>query len=427
MTATGGIGDGIAPGDTLIADLVRPGDTLLWGAGQAEPVALIERLNGEIDRLPVPTEAVLGLTFTRTLDAEAFSRAVRIRAFGGAGTTRRFQDLGNFDALPMNYSAIPGNIATGRLRIDVALATLSADGSVYNLGLLTDYIADAIATARVVVAEINDQLPVTFGDTRVEPHRITRKIHVSYPPVEMPVASPGDVEREVGRLIARLVPDGATLEVGIGGITDAALAALMGKRDLGVHSGTIGDGVVALVEAGVVTNRKKPVDTGLTVTAGVMGTMRAYRWAHRNEGLRLRSPRHTHNAAVMAAIPNFIGINTALEVDLTGQMNAETAGGKSIGMIGGHADFMAGCALSEGGMGIVALASTAKGGRLSRVVPRLGDGVVTTARGFADVVVTEHGIAELRGRSVSERARALIAIAHPDFRRALEAAAEGLV
>jgi acetyl-CoA hydrolase len=413
--------------DLLIADLVQPGDTLMWGMGQAEPIGLLERLNGEIDHLPSPCGAVLGLTLTETLDAKRFSSKVRVRAFGGAGTNRRFQDLGNLDALPMNYSAVPGAIRSGTLRIDVALTTLAADGASYNLGPISDYIADAVATARVVVAEINDALPVTYGDTTVEPERITRSIAVSHPPVEMRVPVPGDVEREIGRLIARLVPDGATLEVGLGVIPDAALAALATKRDLGVHSGTIGDGVAALAEQGVITNARKPIDPGLTVTAGVLGTMRAYRWAHRNEHLRVRTPAYTHNAAVLSSIPNFIGINTALEVDLTGQMNAETAGGRSIGMIGGHADFMRGCQLSAGGIGIVALPSTAKGGRISRIVPRLGDGIVTTARCDADVVVTEHGIAELKGRSVRERARALIAVAHPDFRRDLEAAVDALV
>lgn len=413
--------------DLLIADLVRPGDTMMWGMGQSEPLGLIERLNSEIEALPGGTRAVLGLTLTETLDAKRFSARVPVRAFGGAGTNRRFQDLGNLDALPMNYSAIPGAIRSGALKVDVALTGLVEDGGGYNLGPIADYIADAVAVARVVVAEINDQLPVTFGDTAVEPDRITRQVRVSHPPVEMRAPKPGDVEREIGRLIARLVPDGATLEVGLGVIPDAALAALASKRDLGVHSGTIGDGIVALAEAGAITNRRKPIDTGFIVTAGVLGTMHAYRWAHRNESLRVRSPRHTHNAAVLASIPHFIGINTALEVDLTGQMNAETAGGISIGMIGGHADFMRGCQLSAGGIGICALPSTAKGGRVSRIVARLSDGVVTTARGDADVVVTEHGIAELKGRSVRERARALIAVAHPDFRKELERAVERLV
>lgn len=412
---------------TVIADLVEPGDTLMWGAAQVEPLTLIERLNVEAEQLPRDVGAVVGHSFSKALDPSRLTKTVRVRAFGGAGTTRRLQEAGNFDALPMNYSTIPRAIREGRLHIDVALATLAADGSSYNLGLLADHIAEAIATARVVIAEINDKMPVTYGDTAVEPSRITRKIEVSYPPVEIAPAKLGDVEREIGRLIARLIPDGATLEIGIGAIPDAALAALVDKRHLGVHTGTMGDSMVALIEAGVVTNARKPIDTGLTVTAGLLGTSAAYRWAHRNAKLSVRSPRYTHNVGMLSTLPNFVGINTALEVDLTGQINAETAGGQSIGMIGGHADFMRGAAVAEGGIGIIALPATAKGGKVSRIVPRLGDGVVTTARGDADIVVTEYGIAELKARSVKERAKALIAIAHPDFRRELEAAVEKLV
>jgi acyl-CoA hydrolase len=186
--------------------------------------------------------------------------------------------------------------------------------------------------------------------------------------------------------------------------------------------------VADLVEANVITNRRKPIDTGKCVTAGLIGTHRLYRWAHRNACLELRSPRYTHDNLVHRQIPNLIGINTALEVDLTGQMNAEVVGRQHIGMVGGHADFLRGCHRSSGGRGIVAMASTARGGSISRIVACLSGGIVTTARSDADIVVTEYGIAELRGRSVSERARQLIAIAHPNFRRALsEAAAGGLM
>jgi acyl-CoA hydrolase len=206
------------------------------------------------------------------------------------------------------------------------------------------------------------------------------------------------------------------------------LEGLRDKRDLGVHSGTIGDRVADLVDAGVITNRKKPIDAGRCVAGALLGSLRLYRWAHRNPLLSLRSPRYTHDILVHAAIPHLIGINTALEVDLTGQMNAEIAEGRHLGMVGGHGDFMRGCLKSRGGRGIIAMEATARNGRLSRIVPRLSAGIVTTARSDADIVVTEYGIAELRGRSVSERARQLIAIAHPDFRRSLaEAASAGLI
>ena len=205
------------------------------------------------------------------------------------------------------------------------------------------------------------------------------------------------------------------------------LECLAGRRDLGLHSGTIGDRAAELVDRGVITNRRKPIDTGLCVTAGLLGMRWLYEWAHRNQVLRLKSPRYTHDTAVHALIPNLIGINAALEVDLTGQINAEVAGNRHIGMVGGHGDFMRGCMRSRGGRGIIALESTARGGTLSRIVPGLSGGIVTTSRSDADIVVTEHGIAELRGRTVGERAKALIGIAHPDFRHGLEAAADGLI
>ena len=202
------------------------------------------------------------------------------------------------------------------------------------------------------------------------------------------------------------------------------LEGLTTKRDLGLHSGTLGDRVVDLVEAGVITNRKKSVDTGKCVTATLLGSQRVYRWAHRNALLEMRSPRYTHDILVHAAIPALTGINTALEVDLTGQINAEVVDGQNVGMVGGHGDFMRGCLKSPGGRGIVVMEATARSGTVSRIVPSLSRGIVTTARSDADTIVTEYGIAELRGRSVSERARQLIAIAHPNFRRTLSEAAE---
>jgi acetyl-CoA hydrolase len=407
------------------AHLIREGDTIAWSGAAAEPNHLVGLLNAQLDRMP-PCSALIGLGMTETLDAARVAGRMRIRALGGAGTSRRFQDVG-LDVLPAHYSAIPDLVAQGVVKVDVVLAQLATDGGLYLLTPMIDYVADAIPRARVVIAEINDQAPCMQGDTSIGRGDIDHAIPVSYPLPELKPSAPGPVERTIGEHVARLIPDRATIQVGLGALPDAVLERLAAKKELGLHSGTIGDGVANLVEAGVITKRYKPLDTGLTVTAGLLGTRRLYQWAHKNPLLRLRSPRYTHDYLVLSQIPNLIGVNATLEIDLTGQMNTEVAGSRHIGLIGGHADFMRGCLRSPGGRGIVALQSTARSGTVSRIVPKLSSGIVTTSRSDADMVVTEYGVAELRGRTVSERAAALIAIAHPDYRNELAAQAERLV
>lgn len=415
------------PDQLDLAALIRAGDRIAWSAATVEPTALLTQLERQLDRV-AKGSVLLSLSLANSIDAARLAAHMQVIALGGAGTNRRFQDIGALDVLPVNYSMMPDLVAQGRLGIDVVLVQLAADGPAYNLSLMVDHLADAIPRARTVVAEVNDELPVTFGETTVLAGDIDHRVSVSRPPLEVTARPAGDIEKAIGAHINRLIGDGATLQVGLGALPDAVLECLAGKRELGIHSGTIGDRVADLVEANVITNSRKPIDTGKCVTAGLIGSRRLYRWAHRNRGLELRSPRYTHDNGVHRLIPDLIGINTALEVDLTGQMNAEVAGDKHIGMVGGHGDFLRGCLRSPGGRGIVAMQSTARGGTVSRIVAALSHGVVTTARSDADIVVTEYGIAELRGRSVSERARQLIAIAHPDFRRPLsEAAAAGLM
>jgi acetyl-CoA hydrolase len=415
------------PEELDLAALIRPGDRVAWSAGTVEPAALLALLEGQLDRVP-QASVLLSISLANHIDAARLAARMQVVALGGAVTNRRFQDLGALDVLPVSYSAMPDLVASGRLGIDVVLVQVAPEGTGYNLSLMIDHLADAIPRARIVVAEVNDALPVTFGETAVAADDIDHRIFVTRPPLEVAVRPAGQIEKAIGRNIARLIGDGATLQVGLGALPDAVLECLSGKCDLGVHSGTIGDRVMELAEAGVITNRRKTIDTGLCVTAGLIGSQRLYRWAHRNPALELRSPRYTHDNQVHRQIPNLVGINTALEIDLTGQMNAEVAGDRHVGIVGGHGDFMRGCAASPGGIGIIAMESTARGGTVTRIVASLSRGVVTTPRSDADVVVTEYGIAELRGRSISERARQLIAVAHPDFRRRLsEAASAGLI
>jgi acetyl-CoA hydrolase len=410
-----------------LAGLLRPGDRLAWSAGPMEPTALLAVLDHQLDRMP-RVSALLNLSFQTAVDAARFASRASVIALGGAVTNRRFQEIGALDVLPINYSALPDLVAAGQLAIDVLLLQLAADGTALNFSLMVDHLAEAAPRARAVVAEINDLLPVTCGETRIEAAHIDHVVHVSRPPFEVRRRAAHAIGREIAVHVGRLIGDGATLQIGLGSLPAAVLEGLAGKRDLGLHSGTIGDRVLDLVEAGAITNRRKPVDTGKCVAGTLLGSQRLYRWAHRNPLLEMRSPRYTHDILVHAAIPNLTGINTALEVDLTGQMNAEVAGSHHVGMVGGHGDFMRGCLKSPGGRSIIVMEATARNGAVSRIVPRLSGGIVTTARSDADMVVTEYGIAELRGRPVSERARQLTAIAHPTFRRALsEAAGRGLI
>jgi len=410
-----------------VAGLLRPGDRLAWSAGPVEPTDLIGVLGRQLDRVP-RISVLLNLSLQTTIDAARLASRATVTALGGAVTNRRFQEIGALDVLPINYSTLPDLVASGRLAIDVVLLQVAAEGDAYNLSLMVDHLADAAPRARAVVAEINDCLPVTCGETRIQAADVDHTLRVSRPPFELPSRPSRAIEREIAAHVCRLVGDGATLQIGLGSLPDAVLESLTSKRDLGLHSGTIGDRAVELTEAGVITNRKKPVDTDTCVVGTLLGSRRVYRWAHRNPRLQMRSPRYTHDTLVHASIPRLVGINAALEVDLTGQMNAEVAGRHHVGMVGGHSDFMRGCLKSPGGRGIIVMESTARNGTVSRIVPGLSGGIVTTARSDADTVVTEYGIAELRGRSVSERAQQLIAIAHPDFRKSLsEFAGKGLM
>lgn len=410
-----------------LVGLIQAGDCIGWTGAAGEPVTLLTELNAGLEHLPPGVSGLINVGVGEVLAPKRVKGRLRLKALGGTGTNRRFQSVGALDVLPQNYSALPELVADGTLRVDVILALLAADEASLYLTPMICHLADGLAKARVVVAEINDQAPVLYGDTTVDRADIDHIIHSSRPLLSLREQRPGAMEAAIAAHVARLVPDGATIQTGIGALPDAILEALADKKDLGIHSGTIGDRVADLIEAGVITNRRKPIDTGLTVTAGLLGTDRIYRFCHRRRDISVRSPRYTHDNTVHAQIPNLIGINSALEVDLTGQVNGEVAAGRHVGLVGGQADFMRGCMRSKGGRGIVAFESTARGGTISRIVPRLADGIVTTARADADVVVTEHGIAELRGRTVSERAKALIAVAHPSFRRSLAEAAERLV
>ena len=405
-----------------LRDFLRPGDTVLWGQGTGEPRTLTEALIEQRARLG-GINVFLGSTFSDTLKPEHADH-LRFFGIGGIGTNAVLARAGVLDVLPCHISSIPGLIESGRLPVDVVFAQLSPVGpdGRHSLGLVGDYLSAAMARARTVIAEVNDQVPRMLGEGSVHPGELAHVLHTSRPPVYVASPRPGSAEERIGALVGALVPDGAVLQLGVGSVFHAIGSSLTGKQDLSVHSGVVGDWIVDLMQTGAVTNALKGIDKGVTVTGAVFGTRRLYDFVHENPAIQLRPISYTHNPTVLRRLDHLIAINSAVEVDVTGQVNAETLAGCHIGAVGGQVDFVRAAMASPGGRSIIALPSTARRGEVTRIVPKLADAVVTTPRSDADLVVTEHGVADLRGLPLRERARRLIAIADPRFRADLEAA-----
>jgi acyl-CoA hydrolase len=324
--------------------------------------------------------------------------------------------------LPVFLSDIPALFSSGRVPLDVALVSLSPPDQhgQCTLGTSIDAAKTATEHARIILAEINEQLPRTHGATVVPFERITAFVHTNRPLHEAEPVEIGPVEDQIGEHIAALVEDGATLQMGIGAIPDAVLGRLGNKLDLGVHTEMFSDRLIPLISGGVVTNRHKRVHRGRTVTSFVSGSRRLFDFVDDNQLIHFHPCDRTNDTALIRKNPRVCAVNSALEIDLSGQVCADSLGYGIYSGIGGQMDFVRGAALSEGGRAIIALPSTAKGGQLSRIVGALkpGAGVVTT-RGHVHHVATEYGIVDLHGLTLRQRAQALISIAHPDFRAAL--------
>jgi acyl-CoA hydrolase len=342
---------------------------------------------------------------------------------GAIGALRSMTKAGALDVIPVHVSQVGPLITAGAIPCDVAMIQVSpADkhGN-HSCGLISDHVRAAVDTARVVIAEINDRVPWTHGET-IPAAAIDVALPVSRMPVEVPPAKIGATDEAIARHCAGYIGDGSVIQTGVGAVPDAILRQLHDRKDLGVHSGMLGDGLVDLFEAGVVTNARKEIDRGVTINGALIGTRRLYDFAHDNPTIRMTPTSYTHDASVLGRLSRLVTINSALEVDLTGQVNAEQSGAAYLGGTGGQVDFVRAGARSPGGAALMVLASTAKAGAISKIVPALA-GPVTTARSEVDVIVTEYGAAELKGQTLAERTRRLIAIAHPDFREELERAA----
>ena len=401
---------------------VPAGQRILIGSGAAEPVRLVESLVLDGGHL-ADNEVVHLLTLGPApyVDEKLQSRFRHSAFFIGANTREAVHE-GRADFMPVFLSDIPRLIRSRRVRIDVALIAISPpDAHGYaSLGVSVDIVRAAVDTADLVLAEVNPRMPRTLGDSFLHVDRISRLVPVDYPISELPIAEPDGISDQIGRNVAALVPDGATLQMGIGKIPDAVLRALTGHSDLGVHTEMFSDGVVPLVESGVINGSRKSVLPGKIVTSFIMGTQRVYAWAHDNPAIEMRSTSFTNDPFTIARNDRMIAINSALAVDLTGQVAADTIGGRFFSGIGGQVDFIRGASRSAGGRPIIALPATAKNGTVSRIQTRFDEGAgIVTTRGDVHYVVTEYGVADLWGKNIRQRAMALIEVAHPDFRSRL--------
>ncbi len=355
--------------------------------------------------------------------APEYAASFRHRALFIGDNARAAVREGRADYMPIFLSEIPELFSDGTLPIDVALIQVSPpDAHGYcSFGVEVGITKPAAHAARVVVAEVNAQMPRVFGDSFIHLRDIDSLVECDYPLPTLERAPICEAQTRMGKYISELIPDGATLQLGIGTIPDAVLRHLTAHRDLGIHSELFSDGVIELVEQGVITGEQKTIHRGKLVSGMALGSRCLYDFVHDNALIELHPTNYVNDPYVIARHDNMIAINSAIEVDLTGQVCADSIGPDFYSGIGGQVDFMRGAARSRGGKPIIALPSTAKHDTLSRIVAQLKPGAgVVTSRGDVHYVVTEYGVAALHGKSIRERARALIQIAHPKFRDELE-------
>ena len=354
-------------------------------------------------------------------EARYSDRIRSVSLFAGPALRKPIEE-GRADVIPIFLSDIPALFTSGQVALDAVLLQLSPPDSNGHctLGTSIDAAKAASDTAPIILAEINEQMPRTHGRTIVPFDRVTAFSHTDRPLFEHEPSEETEVDSRIGEIIADLVEDGSTLQLGIGGIPDAVLKRLHGKHDLGIHTEMFSDNAVDLIKAGAVTNRLKKIHAGRTVTSFVTGSRKLYDFVDDNLTVEFHPCDRTNDTALIRENPKVVAINSAIEVDLTGQVCADSIGHRIYSGIGGQMDFIHGAALSKGGKPILALPSTAAGGKVSRIVSALkpGAGVVTT-RGHVHWIVTEYGAVNLHGKTLRERAEMLISVAHPDFRAEL--------
>jgi acyl-CoA hydrolase len=376
-----------------LTSVVRPGDSIIWGQACAEPQTLVEALVSQRARIGA-VGCFLGSSYSGIVKPEHADQ-LKLSSYCGTGTNRALADAGVLDILPLPYSRLAPLIRDGTIRCDVLMLQVSPPNArgEYSLGLAADYLVPALDVSRAIVAEVNEQVPWTHTGRLLAKDDFDLVVETSRPPAMLPARPPSELHLAIARNAVAYVPDGAVLEFGIGALPDA-LCLLLGRHEgLRVHSGTVGDGVVELARRGIVSR----IDGAMLI-----GSSELFDFARDNERVRLHSSEYTHGAEHLAKQVRFIAVNSAVEIDLTGQVNGELADGSYVGAVGGALDFVRAANTSPGGVSILLLPA-------KRIVERLS-GPVSTPRSEASVIVTERGAADLRGCGLRERERRLRAI-----------------
>ena len=405
--------------------LVHNGDYIVVPSGVGEPPALLTALSEQRhDFTDVKVSQILAMRKYAYLDPHTVANVRNVAYFLGSATRSGGKE-GWVDFVPSYFSEMPSQIERGQIPADVVFSMASpmdAHGY-FSLSLGADYTMAAVAKARAVVLEVNPNVPFAYGNCHVHISQVTALVESTEPVTEVGLPKIGPVQIAIGKYVADMIDDGSTLQIGYGGIPDAVVMQLTGKHDLGIHTEMIGDGIMTLIESGAVTNRRKNYMPGKCIATFALGSAKLYRYLDRNPGVEIHPVDFTNDPYLASRNDNLHAINATLQIDLLGQCGSESLGQTPYSGTGGQADFVRAANRSRGGKAFIVLPSTAKDDTISRIVPVLSPGThVTTSKNDINYVITEFGVAQLRGKSAGQRARELIGIAHPNFRVELAAA-----
>ncbi|MGD8257240.1 MAG: GNAT family N-acetyltransferase [Desulfobacterales bacterium] len=402
---------------------IKCGSRVFIGTGCGEPQHLIKAMVQDVHLQDIMIYQMLSSTFSQFVGDDSFNRRFSLKLFFISQAMRKAAYEGKIDYIPAYLSQIPKLFASQRIGLDIALVQVSPpDNFGYcSLGVSVDITRSAVENAAIVIAQVNPRMPRTWGDSFVHVNAIDWLVPFEEPLVEaLPTVKDNEISRRIGHYVSQLIDDGATLQIGFGNLPYAILKYLDGKKDLGLHTQLITDGLLPLFEKNVITNEKKSLLPGRVVTALCMGSEKIYRYVDNNPAFYFRSSEFVNDPTVIARNDNLVSISSALEVDLTGQVCSDSMGYLFYSGIGDQVDFLRGSSMSKGGFSIIALPSTAQNGSVSRIVPHLSEGAgVATTRGDVNFVITEYGIAELQGKGIYQRVMELTQIAHPKYREEL--------